>query len=72
MGNIADCSQVINSWQNYIVFRKKIAAAAAHGSLSVSAYSHKAGVRRAEENETCDVDRSKEKSGGTGTFAASR
>jgi hypothetical protein len=52
-------------------FRKKIAAAAAQVSLRASAYSHKSGVSRDEENEdACDVDRSKEKSGGT--FAASR
>jgi hypothetical protein len=52
-------------------FRKKIAAAAAQGSLRVSAYKHKSVVSRAEENEdTCDVDSAKEKS--VGTFAASR
>jgi hypothetical protein len=49
------------------LFRKKIAAAAAQGSLSVN---HKAGGIRAKEDDTCDVDNAKQKSGGT--FAASR
>ncbi len=51
-------------------FRKKIAAAA-QATLRASAYSHKAGGSRAEENEdTCDVDSAKEKP--VGTFAAYR